>query len=128
MNERTKNNWMLAATMAVVILVSAGMVTAVVLGARGADTMGTPAVTASVVKTVAASASGEPAASVIEKTSLDMREQHQAMMDQMRASVSATMMNLMNSDPMWRTMRSSALIADLEKHEQEIDRMLASGS
>lgn len=128
MNERTKNNWMLAATMAVVILVSAGMVTAVVLGARGADTMGTPAVTASVVKTVAASASEEPAASVIEKTSLDMREQHQAMMDQMRASVSATMMNLMNSDPMWRTMRSSALIADLEKHEQEIDRMLASGS
>lgn len=119
---------MLAATMAVVILVSAGMVTAVVLGARGADTMGTPAVTASVVKTVAASASEEPAASVIEKTSLDMREQHQAMMDQMRASVSATMMNLMNSDPMWRTMRSSALIADLEKHEQEIDRMLASGS
>lgn len=128
MNERTKNNWMLAATMAVVILVSAGMVTAVVLGARGADTMGTPAVTASVVKTVAASASEEPAASVIEKTSLDMREQHQAMMDQMRASVSATMMNLMNSDPMWRTMRSSALIADLEKHDQEIDRMLASGS
>lgn len=128
MNERTKNNWMLAATMAVVILVSAGMVTAVVLGARGADTTGTLAVTASVVKTVAASASEEPAASVIEKTSLDMREQHQAMMDQMRASVSATMMNLMNSDPMWRTMRSSALIADLEKHEQEIDRMLASGS
>lgn len=128
MNERTKNNWMLAATMAVVILVSAGMVTAVVLGARGADTTGTLAVTASVVKTVAASASEEPAASVIEKTSLDMREQHQAMMDQMRASVSATMTNLMNSDPMWRTMRSSALIADLEKHEQEIDRMLASGS
>ena len=49
------------------------------------------------------------------------------MTDQMRASVSATMNELMNRDPMWQMMRSTALIADLEKHDQDIARMLGLG-
>ncbi len=40
---------------------------------------------------------------------------------------SATVNELMNRDPMWQMMRSSAVIADLEKHEQNIDRMLGLG-
>jgi hypothetical protein len=56
-----------------------------------------------------------------------MVQQHQAMMDQMRASLSPAMADLMNRDPMWQMMRSGAFIALLEEHEQDIDRMLGRG-
>ena len=128
MNERTKNRWGVAAVMTVVSLIPAGMVTAVVLGARGADPADGPAVTPAAVQADGSSRSEGLTASVADETPLNMTEQHHAMMDQMRASVSATMTNLMNNDPMWTTMRSSAVIADLEKHEQDIDRMLARGN
>lgn len=127
MNEKTKNGWVLAATMTAVSLIPAGIVTAVVLGAQGADTADVPAVTSPVVQADGSSPSGALTGSAINETPPDMTEQHHAMMDQMRASVSATMTNLMNNDQMWKTFRSSALIADLEKHQQDIDRMLASG-
>lgn len=125
MNERAKNNWILAAVMTAFTLVPAGMVTAVLIGARGADPPD-----ARTPRSAAQSADipvERVSAPVTVQSPLDMTQQHHAMMDQMRASVSATMNQLMNSDPMWQMMRSSALIADLEKHEQEIDLMLARG-
>jgi hypothetical protein len=56
-----------------------------------------------------------------------MTEQHHVMIDQMRTSVSAPMNELMSRDPMWQMMRSTDFIAEFEKHEQDIDRMLARG-
>jgi tRNA U34 5-carboxymethylaminomethyl modifying enzyme MnmG/GidA len=126
-NENTKHTWVVAATMTALSLIPAGVVTAVVVGARGADSAHTPAVTSPAAQTDDSSRSERLRASVTDQSNLDMTEQHHAMMEQMRTSVSATMTNLMNSDPMWKTMRSSAIIADLEEHEQDIDTMLARG-
>lgn len=56
-----------------------------------------------------------------------MVEQHQAMMDQMRASATPQMLELMNNDPMWQMMRSGEYLRLLEEHEANIDRMLARG-
>ena len=56
-----------------------------------------------------------------------MIQLHDSMMDQMRASLDASMNELMNRDPMWQMMRSSTYLDALESHEQDIDRMLARG-
>lgn len=127
MKEPMKNKWFLAATMAALTMVPAGVVTAVLVGASAPDPADTRAPPVSVAQSPASIATEQLSAPVIVQSSLNMTEQHHAMMDQMRASVSATMIELMNRDPMWQMMRSSALIADLEKHEQEIDRMLGLG-
>ena len=127
MNEPTKSKWFFAATIAAVTLVPAGMVTAVLVGARGDDPADARAPSVSVAQPPAGSATEQVSAPVIVRSPLDMTQQHHAMMDQMRASVSATMNELMNREPMWQMLRSTAFIADLEKHEQDIDRMLARG-
>ncbi len=127
MNERAKSNWFLAATMAAATLVPAGMVTAVLVGARGPDPADTPAASLLAAQSAADTPTEQVSAPIIVENPLDMTQQHHAMMDQMRASVSATMNELMNRDPMWQMMRSSDFIADFEKHEQDIDRMLARG-
>lgn len=127
MNGSTKSKWYFAATMAVVTLVPAGMVSAVLIGARGADPADAFVPSVSVAQSPVGSATEQESAPVIVERPLDMTQQHHAMMDQMRASVSATMNELMNRDPMWQMMRSTAFIADLEKHEQDIDRMLGLG-
>ena len=127
MNDSTQSKWFFAATMAVVTLVPAGMVAAVLVGARGADPADARAPSVSVAQPPRGSATEQVSAPIIVRSPLDMTQQHHAMMDQMRASVSATMNELMNRDPMWQMMRSPALIADLEKHEQDIDRMLGLG-
>lgn len=46
-----------------------------------------------------------------------MVEQHQAMMDQMRANATPQMLELMNNDPMWQMMRSGEYLRLLEEHE-----------
>ena len=53
-----------------------------------------------------------------------MVERHQAMMDEMRATATPQMLELMNDDPMWQMMRSGEYIRLLEEHEENIDRML----
>lgn len=127
MNEPTKSKWFLAATLAAVTLVPVGMVSAVLVGASGPDPADTYPPRVSVAQPPSGVATEAMSAPVIVRGPPDMIKQHDAMMGQMRASVSATMNELMNSDPMWQMMRSSALIADLEQHEQEIDRMLGLG-
>ncbi len=127
MNEPTKDKWFLAATLAAVTLVPTGIVSAVFVGASGPDPADTYPPRVSVAQSPSGVATEAMSAPVIVRSPPDMIQQHHAMMDQMRSSVSATMNELMNSDPMWQMMRSSALIADLERHEQDIDRMLGRG-
>ena len=127
MNEPTRSKWFLAATLAAVALVPVGMVSAVFAGASGTDPADTYPPRVSVTQSPTGIATEAMSAPVIVQSPPDMIQQHHAMMDQMRSSVSATMNELMNSDPMWQMMRSSALIGDLEQHEQDIDRMLGRG-
>lgn len=127
MNGSTKSKWYLAATFAAVTLVPVGMVSAVLFGANGPDPVHSNPPRVSVAQAPSGIATEAVSAPIIVRSPPDMIEQHHAMMDQMRASVSETMNALMNSDPMWRMMRSSALIADFERHEQDIDRMLGRG-
>lgn len=124
MKETTKSRWFLAATVAALTLLPVGMVSAVLVGASEPDPahVNTPSV--SVARPPSDTAPEAVSAPIIVRSSPDMIQQHHAMMDWMRSSVSATMTDLMNNDPMWQMMRSSAFIADLEQHEQDIDRML----
>ena len=124
MNDSTQSKWLSVAVVAALTLVPFGLVAAVLVGARGPDPADTFAAPASTVQSPATQQVSLPD---VAQSPLDMTQQHHDMMDQMRASVSATMNELMNRDPMWQMMRSPALIADLEQHEQDIDRMLGLG-
>lgn len=126
MSERSRANWIVAATMAVAILVPAATVAGVLVGARGPDPADarTPATSPAPVQNEALPGPLEATAAA---NPPNMIQLHDSMMDQMRASLDASMNELMNRDPMWQMMRSSTYLAALEKHEQEIDRMLARG-
>lgn len=124
MRDSTKTKWFSAVGVSALILVPVGLVTAVLVGARGADPADSFAAPASTTQT---SSTPQVSAPVVLQNPLNMTQQHDAMMDQMRVSVTATMNELMNRDPMWQMMRSTTLIADLEKHERDIDRMLGRG-
>ena len=95
MNERAKSNWLVAATRAAVTLVPAGMVTAVLVGARGPDPADIPAASLSSAQPAADTPTEQLSVPIDVQSPLDMTEQHHAMMDQMRASVSASMNELM---------------------------------
>lgn len=126
MSERSRANWIVAATMAVAILVPAGTVIGVLIGARGPDPVDargppgslTPAQDETSASPLKATAAVNPA---------NMIQLHGSMLDQMRASLDVSMNELMNRDPMWQMMRSSTYLPALELHEQDIDRMLARG-
>ncbi len=124
MKESAKSTWFSVAALAAVTLVPLGLVGAVLVGARGPDPSDSFAAHVSTTQSPATPRASMP---VFGQSPLDMTEQHHEMTDQMRASVSATMNELMNRDPMWQMMRSTALIADLEKHDQDIARMLGLG-
>ena len=126
MSERSRANWMVAATMAVAILVPAALVTGVLIGARGPDPADARAPAASPAQTSDAGPAGPLKATAADEPP-NMIQLHHSMMDQMRASFSSSMNELMNRDPMWQMMRSPNYIAELEQHEQDIDRMLARG-
>ncbi|MEK7425086.1 MAG: hypothetical protein AAB131_14745 [Actinomycetota bacterium] len=124
MSDRTRSTWFVAGTMIGLTLVPVLIVVGVLVGARGPDPSD-----ARVPATTARSevpSGQQPATAPIDSTTA-MVQQHQAMMDQMRASLSPAMADLMNRDPMWQMMRSGAFIALLEEHEQDIDRMLGRG-
>lgn len=55
-----------------------------------------------------------------------MLQQHQNMMEQMRASLSAQMQQRMDADPMWQDMRSGDFTQMMQDQQQQIDRMLGS--
>lgn len=56
-----------------------------------------------------------------------MLEQHQTMMEQMRAGLSPEMQQRMDSDPMWKLMRNGEFTQMMEAQQREIDRMLGRG-
>ena len=57
-----------------------------------------------------------------------MLEQHQAMMEQMRAGLSPQMQQRMDADPMWKLMRSGEFTQMMEDQQRQIDRMLGRGA
>jgi hypothetical protein len=124
-SERSRANWIVAAFMTVAVLVPAATVVGVLVGARGPDPSDARAPAASLpVQSAAPARPLEPTAAV---NPPNMIQLHDSMMDQMRASLDASMNELMNRDPMWQMMRSSTYLDALERHEQDIDRMLARG-
>ena len=54
-----------------------------------------------------------------------MLQQHQAMMQQMQASASPQMLEIMRNDPMWQMLESGELIKEMEEHQDDINQMLA---
>jgi len=126
-NDRTRGNLFSAAMTAALALVLVGIVGAVLVGTSAPDPPDAIAVRSLPALFSANVPTERVSAPVIVQNIADMSQQHHSMMDQMRASVSPAMDLLMNRDPMWQMMRSSAYIADFERHEQDIDRMLARG-
>ena len=61
-------------------------------------------------------------------TAAGMLEQHQTMMEQMRAGLSPQMQQLMDADPMWKLMLSGDFTQMMQDQQQDIDRMLAANS
>lgn len=57
-----------------------------------------------------------------------MLKEHQNMMEQMRAGLSPQMLQLMDRDPMWKSMRSGDFTQMMQDQQQQIDRMLGSPS
>ena len=57
-----------------------------------------------------------------------MLKEHQNMMEQMRAGLSPQMSQLMDADPMWKSMRSGDFTRMMQDQQQQIDRMLGSPS
>jgi hypothetical protein len=55
---------------------------------------------------------------------IPMLEQHRAMMEQMRASATAQMMQMMANDPMWQMLDSGDMIRMMEDAEADMDRMM----
>lgn len=55
-----------------------------------------------------------------------MLQQHQNMMEQMRAALSPQMQQRMDADPMWQSMRSGDFTQMMQDQQQQIDRMLGS--
>lgn len=102
----------MAAFMGLVVLVPAATVVGVLVGARGPDPSDTrpPAASLPILNDAPAGAL-EPTAAVNPPNMIQLPD---SMMDQMRASLDASMNELMNRDA-------------LERHEQDIDRMLARG-
>ena len=49
-----------------------------------------------------------------------MLQQHQAMMQQMQASASPQMLEIMRKDPMWQMLDSGELIKEMERHQNDI--------
>ena len=47
------------------------------------------------------------------------------MMQQMQASASPQMLEIMRKDPMWQMLDSGELIKEMEKHQSDINRMTA---
>ena len=127
MSERSRSNWVVATTMTAILLVPLLIVVAVVIGARGADPAdtGAPPLSQAVPTAQNESPTKHEATAVAGDGLARMVQQHQAMMDQMRVSLSPTMTEQMNRDPMWQMMRSGAFIPLLQAHEDDIDRMLA---
>jgi len=56
-----------------------------------------------------------------------MLDRHQAMMEQMRVNATPEMLAMMDSDPMWRAMRTGEFAELMEEHQRQIDRMLGDG-
>jgi hypothetical protein len=125
MEDRKGSTGFMIVAMLALLLVPLLIVGGVLLGARDPDPSTAP-------KTPASPALSEPAGTGRDRPAVTSRprtmvDQHQAMMDQMRASVAPTMVDQMNRDPMWQMLRSEAFIGRLEQHENDIDRMLAAG-
>jgi len=59
-------------------------------------------------------------------TMATMLQQHQNMMEQMRAALSPQMQQRMDTDPMWQSMRSGDFTQMMQDQQQQIDRMLGS--
>ena len=57
-----------------------------------------------------------------------MLEQHQNMMEQMRAGLSPQMLQLMDDDPMWKAMRSGDFTQMMQDQQEQVDRMLGRGA
>jgi hypothetical protein len=55
----------------------------------------------------------------------DMLQQHQQMMEQMQNGMSPQMVQLMRDDPMWQMLDSGEAIELMEKHQGDIEQMLA---
>lgn len=55
-----------------------------------------------------------------------MVQTHQSMLEQMRAGLSPQMQQLMDADPMWKSMRSGDWTQMFQDQQQQIDRMLGS--
>jgi hypothetical protein len=56
-----------------------------------------------------------------------MVAQHQQMTEQMRVDAAPGMLAMMNADPMWAQMRTGSFTRQLDKHQQQINRMLGLG-
>jgi hypothetical protein len=52
---------------------------------------------------------------------------HQQMTEQMRVSDSPGMLQMMDADPMWAQMRTTAFVQLQDEHQREINRMLGLG-
>ena len=131
MEPERRNIWIVLGGLAAFILVPALVVVGVLVGASGGD----DGTAAPMTRTTTAPApAGTDDLADDRLTALEasgdartMVEQHQAMMDQMRANATPQMLQLMNSDPMWQMMRSGEYVRLLAEHEESIDRMLARG-
>lgn len=53
-----------------------------------------------------------------------MLQQHQDMLDRMRADASPQMLEMMENDPMTQMMRTGTMMRMQEEHQAEMDRML----
>ena len=56
-----------------------------------------------------------------------MMARHQQMTEQMRLNDSPGMLQMMDADPMWAQMRTTAFIQQQDEHQREINKMLGLG-
>lgn len=133
MERERRTAWIVLGAMAAFALVPVLIVMGVLVGASGGDDdAAAPPMQTAAPPTVTTEDPEGPAddrLTVLEASgdARTMVEQHQAMMDQMRVNATPHMLEVMNSDPMWKMMRSGEYVQLLEEHEENLDRMLARG-
>lgn len=131
MERNRSRRWIVAGGMVAVLVVPAVIVVGVLIGGSEPDkphVVATAATPGTATQTSGNALAGDRLAALEASGKIaSMVEQHQAMMDRMRANATPQMLQLMNSDPMWQMMRSGEYVRLLQQHEADIDRMLARG-
>lgn len=112
------------------LLVGLAMLLTLTLTACGADNTTTGAATSTMRPTSSTVSEVSPAQDRWLQMEVSgelhtMLQQHQVMMQQMQASASPQMLEIMRTDPMWQMLESGEAIKEMEQHQADINRMLA---